>query len=157
MSTRINWPAWDKYLGAMPDTHLARRINCGTRAVISRRKKLGIPAYAPPGHPGPPGTYNWKKVDHLLGTMEDKKVAALMGCTRDAVWRRRRNLNIPAFRPKSGHKTRIDWEYWDQYLGTMPDLELSRRIGCTYMAVRNRRAWKDNDKNAKPKGGNHGK
>ena len=41
--------------------------------------------------------YNWNKYDLFLGTMTDKKLAGIIGCSLQNVGERRRKLNINAF------------------------------------------------------------
>ncbi len=41
------WKKWDKFLGKIPDTHLAKRVKCSGFAVILRRRKLGIAPHKP--------------------------------------------------------------------------------------------------------------
>lgn len=45
----IDWTPFDALLGTMPDEALAERVGCRRTAVLRRRQRLGIPAFAPKG------------------------------------------------------------------------------------------------------------
>ena len=43
-----------------------------------------------------PRSIDWQKYDRLLGTMIDRDLAAIIGCTKLAVLNRRKLLRIPS-------------------------------------------------------------
>lgn len=46
---RIDWAPFDALLGTMPDEALAAQVGCQRTAVLKRRRRLGIPPFAPKG------------------------------------------------------------------------------------------------------------
>ena len=44
-ASEIDWSAWDRLLGKMPDVTLARGIGCRVEALRKRRHAQGIPAF----------------------------------------------------------------------------------------------------------------
>lgn len=43
----LDWNRWDRYVGKIPDTHVAKLVGCSTHAVLKRRRKKGIRAFQP--------------------------------------------------------------------------------------------------------------
>ncbi len=74
---------------------------------------------------------DWDTWKDKLGTMTDKDLAKLIGCTSQNVGEQRRARGIPMF---VSHK-KIDWVKNKHLLGTMSDLAVAKKLGCTVCAV----------------------
>jgi hypothetical protein len=81
----------DGLLGTMSDEEIAIKLRMSRVTVGSRRRAAGIDRA-----PNPMKT-KWSP-EHLdlLGTIPDKALAKLVGCNFMTVWRKRRELGIPA-------------------------------------------------------------
>ena len=82
-----------------------------------------------------PTRIDWPKYNHLLGTMTDVKVAAIIGCTRDAVQIHRYRMGINTVGPH------IPWMLYDGLLGTMTDTNLAKLIGTSLSTVQRHRCY----------------
>lgn len=74
------------------------------------------------------------QLDRLLGLSPDGYVGSLIGCSDEAVARRRRRLGIAAFRPE------VTWtSKMDSILGTVTDRQAAEQLGVSPLSVRIRR------------------
>ncbi|MDR3255993.1 MAG: hypothetical protein LBT31_10555 [Synergistaceae bacterium] len=71
---------------------------------------------------------NWNGIEPLIGTMPDKDLAALMGCSYESVRIRRAELKIQRFE-------KIDWKSYQYLLGTMADSDVAEIIGSRTSTV----------------------
>ena len=115
-------------LATKTDTEIAELVKCSKRTVARLRKETGHSRRHEP--------VDWAKYDHLLGTMNDHDLGALIGRTPAAIYQRRTQKGVA---PYVETAERIDWNKYDSLLGTMSDAELARKIGCTPPSVRRRR------------------
>ncbi len=90
--------AEDKLLGTDADKEIARRIGRTTRAVETRREKLGIKAQHRIGKVWP------ARVLALLGKVPDTEIAAMMDVWSLTVLKKRRSLGIPSYQSKQRGK-----------------------------------------------------
>ncbi|HZZ77570.1 MAG TPA: hypothetical protein VFE62_03570 [Gemmataceae bacterium] len=94
-------PAWsaedDALLGTMLDREVSRRIGRSERAVVDRRRVLGVAPFTK--RSAPRGHANWSPAqDRLLGTMPDVELARKLRCSPMSVFYRRRKLGITRYR-----------------------------------------------------------
>ena len=91
----------------------------------------------PPAVDGPPWT---PAEDALLGTMNDKDVAARIGRSEPAVSDSRYVLGVAAFTRPAPRGKQVTWTpAKDLLLGTMPDSNSARKLRCSPMVVFYRR------------------
>jgi hypothetical protein len=94
---RHNWSKWEHLLGTMSDAKLSKLIGCQPSTVGVQRRMRSIPTHNPK-HKGPkPYKYDWDKYDHLLGTMFDRELAEMVGCSHVLVAGRRRIRGIKSY------------------------------------------------------------
>jgi hypothetical protein len=119
---RYDWtPRRDAWLGRLPDAEIGRRVGCTPQSVMSRRRKLGIPA-CNPRNPSRP----WTPVEEkLLGFFRDDQVARRLGRSIRAVRDRRAKYHIPACPAKLRPWTPKELAL----LGKFTDAEVAHRIG----------------------------
>ncbi len=85
---------FDKYIGNLSDTDVARMAGVSTTCVYERRLRLGVPDNRPAPHVSKVEPFR-----HLLGTMTDLSVSKVSGLGRSAIKAYRMSQNIPSFRP----------------------------------------------------------
>jgi hypothetical protein len=94
----VPWTASeDALLGTMVDREIAERTGRTEHAVRIHRFKLGVPAFTKRAPRSEPFTWTPAK-DRLLGTMPDGKLAHKLRCQPMAVFYRRKQLKIAAYR-----------------------------------------------------------
>lgn len=79
-----------------------------------------------------PPKIDWDKQSHLFGTMPDKKLADLLGCAENTVWKRRRAAGITPF---GGEKKAVEWDKFSYLVNKVPTTELAKFLGCSIAAV----------------------
>lgn len=75
---------------------------------------------------------NWAAYANLLGTMPDKKLAELIGCAENTVWKRRRDAGIAPF---GGEKKAVPWDDISHLFGKISDAEIASLVGCSQSAI----------------------
>ena len=138
-------PSYDRLLGTKPDKELAADLGIAVTRVATRRRKLRIRLYRAVDETAQPKTkksryrpnrkqYRTLKTSivrpyaHLIGTMTDCALAAMIGCARQTVNAYRRVMKIP--RLADNVKTELT-----KRLGTEPDTVLADRFGVTATMV----------------------
>ena len=96
--------------------------------LYDRCRKLGI--FKP--KPEPPC---WPKIDPLLGTLPDVKLAREFNVSETAIATRRKQLGVPACLKWKI----IDWSKVDPYLGRYTDREIAEEAGVSEARVSSRR------------------
>jgi len=125
-----DWSLIDPLLidGVASIKELSLRFNIDEQTLFSRRRrKLGIII--------PKSEFPWPEIDPLLGKVPDGELAKEFNIMTEAVFRRRKELGIPAYQFRS----KIDWSLIDPHLGNIPDSELAERAGISKSAVVSRR------------------
>jgi hypothetical protein len=90
-------------------------------------------AWAFPGYK-PEKQSDFTSIDPLLGTRPDSQIARETGQKTFIVYRRRVELNIPAYQ-----RRKIDWESIDHLLGRVSDRELSEQYAVKWRTIQARR------------------
>jgi hypothetical protein len=129
---RSRWSAADlALLGKLPDTAIARKLECHPSSVTSMRKRMGIAPVRPRRQ------FDWTaEVVDLLGTASDREVAATLNVPPSSVHRKRCLLGIPAYgeRPHDGNGYR-----WTpraiKLLGTASDRNVAEKLGISVTSV----------------------
>lgn len=75
---------------------------------------------------------DFDKYVNLLGTMPDKKLAELIGCAENTVWKRRRDAEIAPF---GGEKKAVPWDDISHLIGKISDAEIASLVGCSQSAI----------------------
>lgn len=83
-----NWKEADRYLGKWTDREVADKFNIPRQLVANRRIGRGIYVAT-----------KWEKYEHLLGTMPDTDLAAIMNTRQNTVSVKRLRMKIPRFNP----------------------------------------------------------
>jgi len=78
---------------------------------------------------------DWLEYDHLLGTMSDRNLANVIGCSISCAMARRMKLGVNSVTLKD----QINWSKYDHLLGELRDKDVAEIIGCSYRSVVNRR------------------
>lgn len=82
--------ARDQLLGVESDAEVAKRHGV-ERAFVERiRVSLGVVSAQ--------GRIDWESNDQYLGTMKDRILAGMIGCSPASIWKRRQKLGIPEFK-----------------------------------------------------------
>lgn len=123
--------SWNCLLGTKPDKVLGEELGVGQYVVNARRNGLGIRSYRENN------ITNWEDVLHLLGTTKDSDIAEILGLTPNAVYNKRKELNIPPYTPQS-ERHEYPQELID-LLGKVPDSILSERYDIPYSALSQKR------------------
>jgi hypothetical protein len=119
-------------LGTMPDAALARKLRVAVGTVLSKRRKLGIPASRPHN------SIQWTRdmIDRL-GRIPDREFAKTYRMNILTVYKKRLDLGIRCYA-----RTSKAWHYWTEkeiaLLGKMPDGDVALRTGIHKASV----AWK---------------
>jgi len=79
---------------------------------------------------------DWESIDPHLGKKTDTAIAKEFGVGRDAIWKRRGELGIPAF---GGKRKSIDWSEIDPHLGKKSDSEIAKEFAITTTSAWQRR------------------
>jgi hypothetical protein len=127
-------------LGTMTDAALARKLRMAVGTVLTKRRKLGIPASRPPR------SIQWTpEMIATLGRIPDREFARTYRMNALTVFKKRLDLGIRCYARKS--KT---WHYWTKkeiaLLGKMPDGDVALRTGINKASV----AWKRGKLNIPP-------
>lgn len=75
---------------------------------------------------------DFDKYVHLLGTMPDKKLAELIGCAENTIWKRRRDAGIAPF---GGEKKAVPWDDISHLFGKISDAKIASLVGCSQSAI----------------------
>jgi 5-methylcytosine-specific restriction endonuclease McrA len=123
-------------LGKIIDQEFAKRFNISMSAIYKKRKELGIPRASKVGYGK--NKHQWaNKHLELIGTMSDRRLAKIMGVSKEVVQRERWRRGISSYRSQD---VLLDWTpKMDALLGTDCDAEIAKKLDISKSAVKQRR------------------